>query len=177
MRNRYRLLLICCLLMLMGCSPSVSGKKVTVEVQRVVSGQTIDVLMPDTSPLIQRVRLIGIDAPDLQQDPWGQAAKETLEQLLSQDDRGLVLDSVQLEFGAQEEDSYGRRLAYVWHDGMLINEQLVKRGAALADARSRNSQYSQRLNRAQDYARIMGYGIWNPQQPLRVPPAEFRSQQ
>ncbi|NEO50538.1 MAG: thermonuclease family protein, partial [Moorea sp. SIO4A3] len=29
---------------------------------------------------------------------------------------------------------------------------------------------------AQEYARIMGYGIWNPDQPLRLTPAEFRRQ-
>jgi len=39
------------------------------------------------------------------------------------------------------------------------------------------TQYSQRLNYAQEYARLMGYGIWNPEKPMRLTPTEFRNQQ
>jgi micrococcal nuclease len=86
----------------------------------------------------------------------------------------LVLQPVVLEPDVQEKDSTGRWLAYVWHNNVLVNEQLVKEGYVLAAPRSPNNKYDTRIARAQEYARIMGYGIWNPSQPMRLTPAEFR---
>ncbi|MGK7876293.1 MAG: thermonuclease family protein [Xenococcaceae cyanobacterium] len=171
------LILICCLLWLVGCQSPNTPVGLTAKVQRVVSGQTLEVLSPsEQSALIEQVRLIGIAAPDLQQHPWGVAAKKKLEELLSEiKGQQLVLQSVLLESEVEEKDRFGRRLAYVWHDGTLVNEQLVAEGYVLADLRSPNGKYTQRLIRAQEYARLMGYGIWNPKQPMRLTPKEFRS--
>jgi micrococcal nuclease len=147
-------------------------------VQQVVSGQTLDVLNTNQQPpLIERVRLIGIEAPDLKQHPWGAAAKNRFEKMITKiTGQQLVLQPVFLEPDVQEKDSYGRWLAYVWHDNVLLNEQLVKEGYVLAAPRSPNNKYDSRIARAQEYARIMGYGIWNPNQPMRLTPAEFRRQ-
>jgi len=147
-------------------------------VQRVVSGQTIDVLNPTQQPaLLERVRLIGIEAPDLKQQPWGEAAKNHFEQIISKRvGQQLVLQPIFLEPDVQEKDTSGRWLAYVWYEGVLLNEQLVKQGYVLAAPRSPNHKYDDRIARAQEYARIMGYGIWNPDQPMRLTPAEFRRQ-
>lgn len=170
----------CCLLLLVGCQSTrvPSRRTVTVQVQRVVSGQTLDVLNPMQQPaLIERVRLIGIEVPDLKQEPWGTAAKNRFEQMISQTNgQQLILQPVFLEPDAQVKDSFGRYLAYVWQDGRLINEELVKEGYALAAPRSPNKKYDERIARAQEYARIMGYGIWNSDQPMRLTPAEFRRQ-
>jgi len=166
----------CCLLLLVGCQSAGVSKGVTVQVQRVVSGQTLEVLNSTQQPaLIERVRLIGIEAPDLKQQPWGAAAKNRIEQIISKmTEQQLVLQPVFLEPDTQEKDPSGRWLAYVWYDGVLLNEQLVKEGYVLAVPRSPNKKYDSRLVRAQEYARIMGYGIWNPDQPMRLTPAEFR---
>ncbi|MBE9127300.1 MULTISPECIES: thermonuclease family protein [unclassified Coleofasciculus] len=172
------LILCCCLLLLGGCQSSRVPNGIPVQVQQVVSGQTLEVLDPtQPSPLLVRVRLIGIEAPDLEQEPWGGEAKNRVEQLISEI-RGqqLVLQPVLLEADVQTKDSFGRWLAYVWHSGRLLNEQLVQEGYVLAAPRSPNDKYSDRLVRAQEYARIMGYGIWNPNQPMRLTPAEFRRQ-
>ena len=168
----------CCLLLLVGCQSHPASEGLTVQVQRVVSGQTLDVLNPMQQPaLLERVRLIGIEAPDLKQQPWGATAKNSFEQMLSKTiDQQLVLQPVFLEPDVQEKDSSGRWLAYVWYDGVLLNEQLVKNGYVLAAPRAPNNKYDSRLARAQEYARIMGYGIWNPKQPMRLTPAEFRRQ-
>lgn len=159
-----------------GCQSTGDSKGIAAQVQRVVSGHTLEVLNPTQQPaLIERVRLIGIEAPDLKQQPWGAAAKNRLEQLISKMvAEQLVLQPVFLEPDVQEKDRSGRWLAYVWYDGMLLNEQLVKEGYVLAAPRSPNKKYDSRLARAQEYARIMGYGIWNPDQPMRLTPAEFR---
>ncbi len=179
--QRLFLLLLSCLIGLGGCDFPTSKTEITAQVQRVVSGQTIDVLIGEAIT-VERVRLIGIDAPDLQQDPWGQRGKENLEKLLSEDGKGFAFGIVQLEMGVEDKDDFGRRLAYVWRDGRLLNEEIVKMGYALAvtlypkgSAKpSHNYKYSQTLNYAQEYARIMGYGIWDTKQPLRTTPAEFR---
>jgi micrococcal nuclease len=152
-------------------------KGLEVKVTRVVSGQTLEVTgidkQPETfSPLAPRpsmqVRLVGIDAPNLQQQPWGQAAKERLEAMIGG-------RPVLLEFDVQDKDTFGRRLAYVWQDGVLLNEKLVREGHVLWVKRSPNHKYDQRLARAQEWARLMGLGVWNPEQPMRLTPAEFRA--
>lgn len=138
--------------------------------EQVVSGQAIEVSpTKDSGGTPERVRLIGIDAPDLAQEPWGKEAKLQLEQLIGN-------KPITLEPGLEPRDRYERTLAYVWQDGKLLNEQLVAKGYALAVPRSPNTKYDQRLKRAQEKARLMGVGIWQPDQPMRLTPAEFRAQ-
>lgn len=134
-----------------------------------MSGQTIEVLAQNTA-LAERVRLIGIDAPDAQQLPWGSQAQQRLTDLTQG-------QTVLLELDAETTDGYGRRLAYLWKDNVLVNEQLVAEGLALAVSRSPNTKYDQRLLNAQIQARTLGLGIWNPDQPMRQLPDEFREQQ
>lgn len=143
-------------------------KGLEVKVTRVVSGQTLEVTNTGEQSQVMSVRLIGIDAPDLQQQPWGQAAKKRLAAMID-------TEPVLLEFDVQEQDSFGRRLAYVWQDGVLVNELLVAEGYVLV-GRSPNNKYDQRLDRAQEWARLMGRLIWNPDSPMRLTPAEFRRQ-
>ena len=142
----------------------------TVKVERVVTGQTIEITgFADQTPILEQVRLIGIEAPDLKQQPWGPDARQILEQLIGG-------QQVLLESDSQDKDRYDRKLAYLWRGEILLNEQLVKEGYALVVARSANTKYKQRLANAQEWARLMGHGIWNPEAPMRQTPAEFRNQ-
>ncbi|ARV60473.1 nuclease [Nostocales cyanobacterium HT-58-2] len=166
--------ILLCLLLLVACQaqkkPEESTQQVQVKVAQVVSGQTLEVVGLGEQPsLISQVRLLGIDAPDLQQRPWGDAAKQYLEAQVRE-------QPVMLEFDVQMQDKFGRSLAYAWKDGVLLNEQLVKEGYALFAGRSPNHRYDLRLERAQQWARLMGQGIWNPEKPMRLTPAEFRRQ-
>ena len=150
------------------------GEKIEVTIQRVVSGQTLEVVIDSQTPeVLEKVRLIGISAPDWRQKPWGLQAKERLEELLS---NSLSESSIHLEIDNQTQDSYGRYLAYVWRDGILINEKLVQEGYVLAAPLPPNDKYNQRFAYAQEYARLMGLGIWNPEQPMGMTPQEFRNQ-
>lgn len=160
----YRSAIACCLWLLIGCNSADIPQTTTVQVQRVVSGQTLEVKIDRA---ITKVRLIGIDAPDLDQKPWGIAAKQQLAELVN------PANKIQLEIES-DRDPYNRILAYVWQNDTLVNEQLVKQGYVLANTQFPH-KYSRRLLDAQAYARIMGYGIWNPQQPMGLTPAEFRS--
>ena len=172
------LLILCCCLLLFGCQSTKQTQGTIVKIERVVSGQTLEWVDITKQPaLIDRVRLIGIEAPDLRQQPWGDQAKQQLEQMTGKiNGQKLVFESVLLESDVEQVDQFGRKLAYVWKDGVLLNEQLVKEGSVLAVVRSPNHKYDQRLIRAQEYARLMGKGIWNPEQPMRLTPAEFKRQ-
>lgn len=154
-------------LLLQSCQSTTTPQRLEeVRVTRVVSGQTLEITAQQQATV--RVRLVGIDAPDLRQQPWGQVAKERLAAMIK---GKLIL----LEFDVQKQDQSGRRLAYVWQDGELLNEKLVAQGYVLAVPRDPNHKYDQRFSRAQETARLMGQGIWNPDQPMRLTPTEFRS--
>lgn len=150
--------------------PAIAGANLTLPVWQVINGHELEVGGISGYPEItERVRLVGIEAPDLDQDPWGEMAKQHLEQWL---DRGAIV----LESDAESRDDQGRRLAYVWNHDKLLNEQLVAKGYALAVPQPPNNKYDQRLAHAQEQARLLGLGIWNPEHPMRLSPAEFRQQ-
>lgn len=139
------------------------------KVVRVVNGQALEVMNPEKQPpLIERVRLIGVEAPDMRQRPWGPEAKQRLEQLI--DGQPVLLES-----DVESKDTYERKLAYVWKDGVLLNERLLLEGQGFFQMRSLNTKYAQRLERAQEWARLMGRGIWNPEKPMRLTPSDFRN--
>lgn len=169
--GRYLILLVMIVgLILTGCQLPKPPQGTIVQVRRVISGQTIEVLgLGEQATVAQTVRLIGLDAPDLAQDPWGQAAKAHLETLVNQ-------QPVLVELDVQPRDTHQRWLAYLWQGNQLLNEAMVKAGYGLAVSRAPNLKYRDRLNNAQSYARVMGYGIWDPRNPLRQTPAEFRRQ-
>lgn len=163
MRSKKFALLL--LLLLTGCQSVSKPQGLNVKVKRIISGQTIEVVSNDKTML---VRLIGIDAPDLQQQPFGKAAKALLTQVIA--DKEVII-----ELDEQKQDEFGRYLAYVWSD-LLVNEYLVKQGVVIVAVKSPNHKYDTQLVRAQEWARLQEQGIWNPKQPLTMTPAEFRSQ-
>ena len=167
-----RIIILASLLLLVSCQSHNNSSIIpaNVKIARVVSGQSLEVLGMEAQPnLISQVRLIGLDAPDIRQLPWGEDAKQLVETLI-----GGANQAVNLEFDLEAKDKFNRTLAYVWKDKLLLNEEVVKQGYALFVARSPNHKYDQRLERAQQWARIMGKGIWNPDKPMRITPGEFR---
>ena len=144
------------------------------KVTRVVSGQTVEVLLTGASETT-RVRIIGIDAPDLRQSPWGEAAKQKLSELVI----GLPI-KLELEDRQRDNptgtlrDRFNRLNAHLWQNQTLVSQQLVKSGYVLAND-SYEHKYSKLLMESREYARLMGYGIWNPNLPMRYTPRQFRS--
>ena len=172
--NHLKWLVICGYLMLLaGCKKDVEQANLFPgKVTRVLSGQTIEVVLADTSEVSQ-VRITGIDAPDLRQDPWGKAARDKLIELVM----GLPID-LETDLPLQKNlnrDRYNRINAHVWQDKTLVSQQLVQTGCVLANTKYPHS-YSKLLINAQEYARLMGYGIWNRDRAMRQTPNQFRSQ-
>lgn len=167
---RYLLTLLICLSasLLTSCQGPPPPQGPIAQVQQINSGHSIEVtLQGPQSNLLQRVRLLGIIAPDLGQSPWGSDAKRYLTQQLQN-------QSVLLEFDVEQQDSLKRLGAYVWLNNHLLNEDLVVRGLVLAESRLPNVRYESRLRRAQESARLQGLGIWNPDRPLRQHPDQYR---
>jgi micrococcal nuclease len=73
-----------------------------------------------------KVRLVQIDAPELQSDCYGRAALRALIDLAPKGTHVTLLADPELD----ERDVHGRLLRYVYHDGMNVNVELVRRGAA-----------------------------------------------
>lgn len=170
MKTKISLVTLFCLIFLGGCQSTSTPQGITLQVQTVINGQTLEVVDPQKQTGSNvKVQLIGVSAPDLRQRPWGEAAKERLQEMIGE-------KPVLLETDLELKDQFDRQLAYIWQDGKLLNEQLLREGRAIFRPRSLNSKYDQRLERAQEYARVMGLGIWNPDQPLRLPPEQFRQQ-
>ena len=77
-------------------------------------GTIIDIYDGDTVKVatkkagILKVRLLGIDCPEIDQIPWGEKAKEFLE-----NEFGESL-KVKLEADLVKKDKYGRYLAYIY---------------------------------------------------------------
>lgn len=158
------------LLTLVSCQPAPVPAGDRARVTKALSGMTLEVL-PVQQTQTERVRLIGVTAPALGQNPWDQRAQTYLQTLTV---GKTVLLEADVEPTFRPKQGPPQRLAYIWVDSTLLNEKIIAEGYVLAGSRSPNLKYEQRLTRAQERARLGGIGIWNPKQPMRQTPAEFR---
>lgn len=138
------------------------GRRSPCSVSRVIDGDTF------TCSGGRRVRLLRIDAPESRQHPAGDSAKATLLRLLHRD------TPVILELGRDSLDRYGRTLAFVWRDSLLVNEEMVRRGWAMVyKFNKKDPQYDARLDAVQGAARLAHRGWWRNGTPS-CPPGDFR---
>ncbi len=135
-------------------APSSTGRTL-VPVVEVVDGDTIRV---DLDGQETAVRLIGIDTPE-RDGPY------TSRECYGEEASGFTHDSlagrtVELDFDVERTDRYGRTLAYVWLDGALFNERLVRSGYAVVTTFPPNVRYVGRFTAAQRRARDEQRGLW-----------------
>jgi micrococcal nuclease len=133
----------------------------------VADGNTLTVLIGNRK---ETVRLIGIDAPEPGQAPWGQAAAASL--------RALVEGrSVRLELDAARRDHAGRLQAHVFVGDTSVNLEMLRQGQAVAAARLSNAASAEEFIQAEREAREAGRGVWNAAHPLPVSPDCYRKRQ
>jgi micrococcal nuclease len=127
-------------------------------VEWVVDGDTIDIEIGGRE---ERVRLIGIDTPELHTDDGGAEclAREAREFTASELPAGV---EVRLERDVVGRDDYGRLLAYVYRrdDGVLINELIVTRGYARPLTIAPNDTHRGRFVTAARAAEVADVGLW-----------------
>jgi len=137
-------------------------------VVHVDDGDTIDVW---TDGHRERVRYIGIDAPELAHD--GLAAARGGEAATRLNRALLAGRRVRLEFDLERRDRYGRLLAYVWLGGTLINAEMVRRGYARVLTIPPNVRYQRWFEAAEAEAREARRGLWGDDEQDGPPATRF----
>ena len=165
-RHRQCVVLLTSVLLVSASTATAQRRSPPVLVRYVVDGDTVDVVG------IGRVRLLGIDAPEIGRGldtsaPFAVEAQQRLAGLIAQ-------RWVRLEYEGRTRDSYHRRLAYVFLEtGQSVNELLVREGLARVVARRGSTRVGE-LKRAEGEAQASRRGIWGnppvrPSESYRLP--------
>jgi micrococcal nuclease len=134
---------------LTGCASALPAQSREIcVVSRVVDGDTFDCASG------VRIRPIGIDSPERSQGEIYALARDALRVYAD------VGDTVTLEWDTARRDRYGRHLAWVWRDSLLVNEAMVAEGWALLATVPPNVRHAARLEAAQHSARARMAGLW-----------------
>ncbi len=121
-------------------------------VVKVIDGDTIELSSGE------KVRYIGVDTPELHHP---QKSVEYFAREAYEANRRLVEGKkVRLEFDVQKQDRYGRLLAYVYVDGIMVNEWLVANGYARVATFPPNVKYAERFLELEREARRLELGLW-----------------
>ncbi|EIT1921466.1 thermonuclease family protein [Enterococcus faecalis] len=110
----------------------------------------------------QKVRFLLIDTPETVKpntkvQPYGIEASNRTKELLS------TASEITFEYDKGDRtDRYGRTLGYIFVDGMLLQETLVREGLArVAYVKEPNTKYLLELEEAQEKAKNESLGIWS----------------
>ncbi len=131
---------------------------VEARVAQVIDGDTLEVVLGGRRV---RVRLIGVDAPEINDPPmcFGSEATAKARELVN-----LANGRVLLEKDVSETDRFGRLLRYVWlehPDGRrMLNEELVRWGYAQAGTYPPDVKYQELFIAAEREARAENRGLW-----------------
>ena len=129
-----------------------------VELVRVVDGDTIIVMLDGAR---ERVRFIGMDTPESvhpdadRNVAEGKIASDFLKEVFASSKGDLFL-----EYDVQPRDRYSRLLAYVWLDGLMLNETLLTEGYANVATFPPNTRYVDIFKQAEKEAREAERGLW-----------------
>ncbi|MFB5660454.1 thermonuclease family protein [Alteribacillus sp. HJP-4] len=149
------------LLVMSGCSffqESSSADFIPAEVTEVVDGDTIKVTMNGEE---ETIRLLLIDTPetvhpDEPVQPYGPEASAYVKERLP------AGEAVEIEVDTTTRDHYDRFLAYVWHDGDMLNESLIEEGfARVAYVYEPNTRHEQAFRDIEKEAKEEDKGIWS----------------
>lgn len=115
-------------------------------VTEVIDGDTIVLSNGD------RIRFIGMNTPEEGMYFYGEA-RDVLEIM-------ILRKEVRLEKDISDSDQYGRKLRYVYCDGIFVNLEMVKRGFANIFTYPPDVKYTEEFLEAERYARENDLGLW-----------------
>lgn len=133
-------------------SSTSGGRSDTPIVTEVIDGDTFRAIVDGQE---ERVRLIGIDAPETS-ECLATEATQRLGQLLAADD-------LRLETDTSDRDQYGRLLRIAVTADGVVNETLVRDGLAIARSYPPDTALDPILDEAQADATADAVGLWNPE--------------
>jgi len=146
------------------------------KVHRVVDGDTLDITARDGPHVTTRVRLLGVDTPEvaggkLGEMHFGPEAAAFAEKRL----KGRTIHVVLAP--GDTRDKFSRLLAYVFvrRGGPMFNEELITGGFAYADRRF-DHPYKYRFETLEERARREGRGLWADVSIEDMPPWRRRFQ-
>jgi len=139
------------------------------EVVRVVDGDTVDLDVPDGRFPHTRVRLWGVDTPEVAGSRDG--AMHYGDEASAFAQRRLLGRNVRVVLSPERtRDKYKRLLAYLYIDpaGLMFNEMLLQNGYAYADGRFAHS-YKRQFESLEIQARRARAGLWEGVTPGQMP--------
>jgi micrococcal nuclease len=150
---------------------SAAAKSLRGRVIRVFDGDTFPVRIDGRAELI---RLRETDAPEVShrrqpgQEPFGKRAREFARSRVGG-------KTVRLEVEEREErDQYHRLLAYVFVGDSLVNQEMIQSGNAFFYPGPFRGKHAGQLEKAEEWAREKGIGVWDRKSGLKESPREFR---
>ncbi len=152
-----RMASIAILLILLPAPVTSQGDSATVQVVRVIDGDTIQICCVFGDR--EKVRYIGINTPEIHHpmkgvERYGKEASEANRKLVDG-------KTVRLEFDVQQLDRYNRLLAYVYlEDGIFVNAWLVEHGFAQVMTVPPNVKHQELFLKLQREAREAKRGLW-----------------
>ncbi|MBN2408363.1 MAG: thermonuclease family protein [Candidatus Aminicenantes bacterium] len=141
-------------------------------VVRVADGDTVTVRFSDG--IERRVRLIGVDAPEMEDGREEVAWRAFLSRRFVF--HHLYRRAVRLSYDFDPLDEHGRVLAYVWDArGGLFNELIIRRGFAAPFLKYPfRKDFQKRFRAAGAAARKERLGFWRTDEPGEIPVSEVR---
>ncbi len=136
------------------------------------SMQVVDYNCHDLECPQTEIRLLGVDAPEKTQEPWGLRAKEFFLSKIHDDTK------LYIEPGIPALDKYGRTLAFLFYEDEsgkhLFNSELLRNGYAQLFILSPSMKHLTELKDAEATARAQRLHIWQSGNGLTMSPYKFR---
>lgn len=140
-------------------SKGISGSEIVV-LEKCIDGDTAT--FKDANGAKIKTRFLAIDTPETvhptkEVEAFGKdASNYTCESLTNAKEIKLEYDG-----DSDMEDKYGRRLAWIFVDGVLLQEKLVELGYAKVAYLYGNYQYTEHLQKVEEKAKESKTGIWS----------------
>lgn len=139
------------------------------KVVNVVDGDTVDIDIPDGKYDHTRIRLLGVDTPEVQNRRYdamhyGPEASAFTKDLALNKQVTVIIDTV-----GNVRDRYNRLLGYIeLPNGKTLNEELIRNGYGYADLRFAHSHYDKYLE-LQNQALAAKTGLWQHATKEKLP--------
>ncbi len=125
--------------------------RIDVSLVQCIDGDTAWFLVND---VVERVRFLSIDAPELDQPLGMMIGDYTCQRMQSAIKLKIEMDNKAYR------DNYDRLLAWIWVDGDLLQLELISKGYARVAYLFDDYKYNDQLIRAEQRSKSSGLGIW-----------------
>ena len=147
--------------------PVVTEAKDKVKLSKCVDGDTARFILNDKEI---KVRFLGINAPEIasstkEAEPYADKAKDYVCNKLKK------AEKIELEYepNTDKQDKYDRYLAYIFVDGKLLEEEILKKGYAEVKYANKDFKYYETMIKAEEKAKKNKVGIYSEKDEDEAP--------